>query len=87
MAQSESQSVVRVLEGEEVNKIIIDNRSDLSDLDALMVVINIVRDGRISNDEKQYCYLSVMQFYNKHYVVSTDLNEKSDRFVIMEDRQ
>jgi hypothetical protein len=70
-----------------VNKLIIDNRTDLSDFNALIAVINVVRDGRISNDGKQYCYLTSMPINEKQYVVSTDLNKKSDRFVIMEDRR
>ena len=70
-----------------MNKLIIDNRTDLSDFNALIAVINVVRDGRISNDGKQYCYLTSMPINEKQYVVSTDLNKKSDRFVIMEDRR
>jgi hypothetical protein len=70
-----------------VNKLIIDNRTDLSDFDALTLVINVVWDGRISNDGKQYCYLTSMPINEKQYVVSTDLNKKSDRFVIMEARR
>jgi hypothetical protein len=70
-----------------VNKLIIDNRTDLSDFDALVAVINVVWDGRISNDGKQYCYLTSMPINEKQYVVSTDLNKKSERFVIMEDRR
>jgi len=70
-----------------VNKLIIDNRTDLSDFDALTLVINVVWDGRISNDGKQYCYLTSMPINEKQYVVSTDLNKRSDRFVIMEDRR
>ena len=70
-----------------MNKLIIDNRTDLSDFDALTLVINVVWDGRISNDGKQYCYLTSMPINEKQYVVSTDLNKRSDRFVIMEDRR
>ena len=70
-----------------MNKLIIDNRTDLSDFDALTLVINVVWDGRISNDGKQYCYLTSMPINEKQYVVSTDLNKKSERFVIMEDRR
>lgn len=62
-----------------MGKLIIENRTDMSDIDALQCVAIVMRDGRISNDGKQYCYATV---FNETYAVRTDLNEKSDRFVI-----
>lgn len=68
-----------------MGRMIIDNRSDkVSDYEALSFVQQVVAEGRISNDGKQYCY--VMAFTNKStgdkYMVSTDLNKSSDRFVV-----
>jgi len=67
-----------------MNKIIIDNRSDLSDINALSVVCSVVREGRISNNNRQYCYYCTTKFDNKKYGISTYLNKKSDRFIITE---
>jgi len=63
-------------------KIIIENRSDLNDYNSLAIVMHIVGNGRESNNGKQYCYLTVLGWYGKVYQVATDLNKKSDRFVI-----
>ena len=70
-----------------MGKIIIDNRSDMTDLDAVDVVKNIVIAGRISNFRTQYCYLTVIGNYKgtgKNYQVASFLNKKSDRFVIID---
>ena len=40
-------------------KFIIENQSDLSDENALNVVLEVVRNGKISNNGKQYCYATV----------------------------
>ena len=71
-----------------MSKIIIENRSDMSDLDAVEIVKNIVEGGRKSNFGKQYCYLTVIHNWGgagKQYQVSSFLNKKSDRFVIIND--
>ena len=65
-----------------MNKLIIDNRTELTDGQALVLVSKVIEAGRISNDKKQYCYLTVMAYENKSYGISTDLNKKSDRFII-----
>jgi hypothetical protein len=68
-----------------MSKLIIENRSKtIDDTEALMLVIRVIDGGRISNNNKQYCYLT--QFVNKKtkgtLVVSTDLNKNSDRFIV-----
>lgn len=65
-----------------MEKIIIDNRSDLDIHVCLNVVQSVINMGRISNDGKQYCYCSSFKYDGNDYMVSTDLNKKSDRFVI-----
>jgi hypothetical protein len=66
-------------------KIIIDNRSDLSDMQSMELICDVIRYGRISNNNKQYCYLSMFMLDGSKYQVSTDLNKKSDRFIIVKE--
>ncbi len=65
-----------------MNKLIIDNRTELTDLDTIELVKVVVEGGRISNNDKQYCYLTSMNYKGKMYMVSANLNKKSERFVI-----
>ena len=65
-----------------MNKIIIDNRTGLTDFEAITLVGRVINQGRISNDNKQYCYLTEITIEEKIYIICTDLNNKSDRFVI-----
>ena len=67
-----------------MNKIIVENRTDMSDLDSLELACSVIRQGRVSNNNKQYCYVCTSKVNNKNYAISTDLNKKSDRFVITE---
>lgn len=59
-----------------MNKLIIDNRTDISDLTALQLVRMVVEQGRISNDNKQYCYGTGITIDDTKYMVWTDLNKK-----------
>ena len=68
-----------------VKKIIIENKDGLSDKKALELVLSVIRQGRISNNNKQYCYVTSSKINHKTYVVTTSLNQKSDRFVITRD--
>ncbi len=65
-----------------MGKIIIDNRTELSDIEAVTLVGKVIEQGRISNRGRQYCYLTVVEIENKKYAIYTDLNKKSDRFLI-----
>lgn len=65
-----------------MNKLIIDNRTELTDLEAVTLVSRVIEQGRISNDGKQYCYGTGITIKDKEYMIWTDLNKKSDRFVI-----
>jgi len=49
-----------------MNRIIINNRSKLDDRTVLDMVHSVVRNGKVSNDGKQYCYL--ITFVNGHAV-------------------
>lgn len=68
-----------------MSKIIIDNRSDLPIDVAVEYVWNVIKMGRISNNDKQYCYLTVFDINGEKYQVSTDLRTKSDRFLIIKE--
>ena len=65
-----------------MNKLIIDNRTELSDINVVTLVGKVINQGRISNDNKQYCYGTGITIKDKEYMIWTYLNKKSDRFVI-----
>jgi len=65
-----------------MGRIIINNKSDLSDMDAVIFTVKVMQSGRISNNGKQYCYLSSFNSNGNEYHIVTDLREKSDSFTI-----
>jgi hypothetical protein len=68
-----------------MSKIIIENKSNLPDTDAVDLALRVMKGGRVSNFGKQYCYLTVVynwQGLGGEYQVASFLNKKSDRFVI-----
>jgi hypothetical protein len=69
-----------------MGRIIINNRTELSEEDAILLVYQVIKMGRISNDGKQYCYVSAFGGDNNRYCVATDLRKKSDSFVIYKDK-
>lgn len=66
------------------NRIIIENRSQINDLDAIEAVKTVIMSGRISNDGAQYCYFTTFKVGNRKIGVATDLNKRSDRFVVVD---
>ena len=72
-----------------MGKIIIDNKSNiLTDQDACRLVIKVIGEGSVSNNNKQYCYLTSFSYgvSMERYCVATDLNKKSDRFIVYDDK-
>ena len=68
-----------------MRKIIIENRSlEVTDLQALDLVKQVMNGGRVSNDGKQYCYLTTAM--NGEIHIATDLNKCSDRFIVYDAR-
>lgn len=65
-----------------MGRIIINNKSDLSDQEAVMFVFRVIGSGRISNNDKQYCYLTSTKINDKEYHCVTDLRKKSDSFTV-----
>lgn len=63
-------------------RVIIDNKTELKLADALILLQLAIEPGKISNDGKQHCYLTKMQFSNEVYLVESRLNKKSERFII-----
>lgn len=63
-----------------MGKIIIHNRTDLKDQEVLPLISKVIQMGRISNDGKQYCYLTTFKIDGEEYHVVTDLRKRSDVF-------
>jgi len=66
-----------------MNRIIINNETDLSDEFALEITKQVVILGRISNNERQYCYLSTFKKDEGDYQISSSLTKKGDSFKII----
>ena len=67
-----------------MSRIIIENRSSKTDEHVCRMVGNVISNGRISNDGKQYCYVTT---FETGLVIATDLNAKSDRFIAYDDKE
>ena len=65
------------------NKLIIDNRTELSDIEAMRLATTVIINGQISKDGTQYCYCTTMTSTDGcRYAISGDLNKCSDRLTI-----
>ena len=66
-----------------MNRIIINNRTELTDIQAMEYVLGVIKMGRISGmTENQYCYLTSFKKEGIEYHVVTDLRKKSDSFTL-----
>jgi hypothetical protein len=65
-----------------MGRIIINNKSELPDTVAMDLVMRVMKAGRISNNDKQYCYLTTFHLDSVQYDVATDLRKESDSFVV-----
>lgn len=64
-------------------RIILENRTtDLTDQFFMEKVIEIMKLGRISNNNKQYCYLIAFELNGFYYHIASYLNKKSDKFIL-----
>ncbi len=61
------------------SKLILENRTDLPMVDFLRLAQEVISMGRISNNYKQYCYLTSFTIDGQEYHIVSDLNEKSDK--------
>jgi hypothetical protein len=64
-------------------KMIINNKSDLSDVTCLYYVGKFIEMSRISANGNQYSYASGFTINEKEYVIYSNLNKKSDVFTII----
>ena len=65
-----------------MEKIIIENRTDMLMRDAIYYVKHVISQGRVSARKKQYCYVTT---WKDGTVVYVHKNKGSDRFVIEKD--
>ncbi len=65
-----------------MSRLIINNISTLDDEMALRLVCRVIAGGKISNNEKQYCYLTTFSVEGQMFAVSTDVNKGSDKFTV-----
>lgn len=70
-----------------MGRIIINNKSSASDDTALALVIDCVRDGRVSNYGRQYCYASKYIYDGRNYLLTSALNHGSDSFTLQDIKQ
>lgn len=62
-----------------MSKLIIDNQSNLSDDKALQYALTVIREGRISDNGRCYCYATRFIDGVEVYAVR---NKASDRFIV-----
>ena len=68
-----------------MSRIIINNHSRVSDFKALELVQSVVKEGRISNNDTQYCYCTRIQYPSTgevFYVSASRTKSGTDSFDI-----
>ena len=70
-----------------MDKLIIENQTSLHILDALDMIKDVINQGRISNNNKQYCYGTLISGEDKNYMIYSQLNKKSDKLIVIETTQ
>jgi hypothetical protein len=66
-----------------MEKIILENRSDLSFDIFMYLVFDIIKEGKISNKGKQYCFMTTYDFLGKKYKIISQINKKSNKLILM----
>lgn len=69
-----------------MNKLIIDNRSDATDYQALRIAQLVVDEGRISDNGTSYCAVIRIWLGDVSYKVCCYRNKKSDHFRIFNEK-
>ncbi len=73
-----------------MQKLILENQSDATWEQFLEMVKEIIKEGKVSNDEKQFCYVTTFRVVGfnveKKYCVVSDLNKESDKLTIYNDK-
>lgn len=65
-----------------MGRIIIDIKDSISPSTALLLVERVIREGRISNYGKSYCYATSFQVGRDSIIVAINPYRKSDCFVV-----
>lgn len=65
-----------------MGRIIINNESELPDSDAVSLVLDVIKHGRVSNNSKQYCYATHVTIDGKKHNIISDVRRKSDSFTV-----
>lgn len=65
-----------------MSKLIINNRSDLSDTQAMKWCADVVDGGRISDNGKSYCGLTCITTQRGTYQIAADVNKASDKLTV-----
>ena len=68
--------------GKVAERLIIDNRTDISMSEALEYAIAVVKMGRISDGGESYCYATTFRRGADDVVVVANRNKRSDRLVL-----
>ncbi len=63
-----------------MGKLIIKNQTEINDLIVIDIIKEVILMGRISNNNKQFCYLTGIVINKEEYHVVTDLRKCSDVF-------
>ena len=61
------------------SKLILENQTDLPMVDFLRLAQEVILMSRISNNDKQYCYLTSITINVQEYHIVSELNNKSDK--------
>lgn len=65
-----------------MSRVIIDIKDSISPSTALLLVERVIREGRISNNGKNYCYATSFQIGEDNIIVAISPYRKSDCFVV-----
>ncbi len=65
-----------------MNRIIINNRTNIGDIYSLELVKKVMEQGKISGEGKKYCYLTALSKSGRKFHVSVGNNKTTDSFFI-----
>lgn len=65
-----------------MSKIIINNNSELNEIEALGFVSQVIKEGRVSKDGKRYCYATFFKIRGCEYCITSDSIDGVDIFYL-----
>jgi hypothetical protein len=63
-----------------MSKIIIKNQTEMDDISVLTLVQRVIKNGRISNNGKQYCYLTSFEI-EEAWIENNKYNDEDVTFI------